>query len=167
MKRASSFIMIVSLELLTLSCRNAIREEEKEDYEFYYYPEKNVYYDVEKKSFFYSLDGAKTWDSIMSTSNKEPATLGEKVIIYSPDNHIYKDNPGHRKLYNGNLYDIPDGLSASAAPEVTERKITKKSVTGTKQKPAEDKPKRGLKKFLEKIFGKHDKKLKVEDSTHQ
>lgn len=171
MKRAVLFIiMIVCIPLFVLSCQSRNQQEEKEGYEFYYYPKKNVYYNVEKKNFFYSLDGGKTWDSIMSSSDKEPATLGEKIIIYSDYTNAYKDNPAHRKLYNGRLYNIVNAEIAltPGAPEVTERKAVKKtSTTEAEPKPEEDKPKKGLKKFLNKIFGKHNKKTTAADSLDQ
>lgn len=72
MKKALLFIIImIVIDLFALSCRD-MQEEEKEDYEFYYYPQKNVYYDVEKNNFYYSLNGGKTWDSITNTSGNDP-----------------------------------------------------------------------------------------------
>ena len=173
MKRAVLFItLVLSLQLFLLACQNNNSEEEKENHEFYYYPKKNVYYDVEKKYFLYSLDGAKTWDSLMSFSDIEPATLGEKIIVYSKDNDVYKDNAAHRKSYNGTLYNIAgaDTAFASATPEVAERKVQRKAVA-VKHEQNEEKPgreevkqKKGLKKFLDKIFGKHNKISKAIDS---
>lgn len=151
--------MVVSLQLFVVSCQNHDSQQDKEDYEFYYFPKKNVYYNVEKKNFLYSLDGGKTWDSVMSATDNEPATLGEKIIIYSDDNAVYKDNAAHRRWYNGRLYNIinADTARASAAPEVTERKVKKRKTTEVKPKPEEEKSEKGLKKFLNKIFGKHKK----------
>ncbi len=173
MKRVVLFIiMLVSIQLFAVSCQNNNPQEEKENHEFYYYPQKNVYYDVEKKYFLYSLNGGKTWDSVMSSPDKEPATLGEKIIVYSVDNNVYKDNAAHRKSYNGRLYNITgaDTAFASAAPEVTERKVQRKTVVvkpeqdEEKPMPEEVRQKKGLKKFLDKIFGKHNKISKAVDS---
>ncbi len=163
MKRVVLFIIIVvGIQLFFISCQSSNTREEEENFQFYYYPKKNVYYNVEKKNFFYSLDGGKTWDSIISVSNKEPATLGEKIIVYSADNNVYKDNAAHRRLYNGRLYNIrnSDTSLASAAPEVSERKVQKR--TGVKPEQEEEKVVRGLKKFLNKIFGKKNKKKEDE-----
>lgn len=154
------------IDLFALSCRD-MQEEEKEDYEFYYYPQKNVYYDVEKNNFYYSLNGGKTWDSITNTSGNDPGTLGKKVIIRSLVEEVYKDNETHRNLYKGKLYNFiyADTALASAAPEVNERKVIKKgNTTEVIPIPEEDKPKKGLKKFLNKIFGKHNKKTTEADS---
>jgi len=160
MKRAVLFlVMFAGIQIFCVSCQSNNLPEEKENYEFYYYPKKNVYYNVEKKNFLYSLDGGKTWDSVMSVSDNEPATLGEKIIVYSADNDVYKDNAAHRKLYNGRLYNIinTDTTATAAAPEVTERKVKKKT-TQSKPQQEEEKVVKGLKKFLNTIFGKHHKK---------
>lgn len=153
-------IIFGSMAIFALSCQNNNNQEDNEKYEFYYYPKKNVYYDLDKKTFFYSLNGGKTWDSSINLSEKEPLTLGEKIIIYSSDYNIYKDNTAHRESYNGKLYNIADTDTAStlAKQEVTERRLIKKSTTEVKPKEEEDKPKKGLKKLFDKIFGKHNKK---------
>lgn len=159
MKRVVLFIILfVSIELFAISCKNNNVQDNKEENEFYYYPQKNVYYDVEKKYFYYSLNGGKSWASSASASNEEPATLGGKIIIYSADNNVYKDNAAHRKLYNGRLYNIIDADTAlaSVAPEVAERKVPKKKTVEVQ--PEEEQPIKGLKKFLNKIFGKHNRK---------
>lgn len=161
MKRILLLIIIfASIELFALSCQNSNVTKDKEGYEFYYYPEKNVYYSLEKKNFFYSLDGGKTWDSIVNPSGNDPGTLGEKVVIKSLAEDVYKSNETHRNLYKGKLYNITAGETgvALSAPEVTERKEAEKSKAESKPKAAEEKPKKGLKKFLNKIFGRHDKK---------
>lgn len=154
-------IMVVSIQLFLLSCQSNNKQDEEEDYQFYYYPKKNVYYNVGKKNFLYSLDGGKTWDSLINSSDKEPATLGEKIIVYSSGNDVYKDNAAHRKLYNGRSYNIigADTALATAAPEVTERKVQKRK---TEVKPKEEEKVKGLKKFLNKIFGKKNKKKEDE-----
>ncbi len=159
MKRVVLFIItFMSLQLFLVSCQSNNPRDEKENYEFYYYPKKNVYYNVEKKNFLYSLDGGKTWDSTVSASDQEPATLGEKIIVYSADYDVFKDNTAHRKLYNGRLYNITgsDITVAPAVPEATERKVQKKA-TAAKPKQEEEKVVKGLKKFLNKIFGHHKK----------
>ena len=144
--------------LFVVSCQSSGSQDVNEENQFYYYPQKNVYFDVDKKTFFYSLDGAKSWDSITNAADKEPATLGEKIIVYSEDSKVYKDNAAHRKLYNGKLINIIDADTAfaSALPEVTERKLQKKKTDD--EKLEEDEPIKGLNKFLNKLFGKHNKK---------
>ena len=151
-------IIIVSTVFFAVSCQGNNSQDVDEENQFYYYPQKNVYFDVDKKAFFYSLDGGKSWDSITNAADKEPQTLGEKIIVYSVDSRVYKDNAAHRKLYNGRLIDIIDADTAfaSALPEATERKVQKKKTDD--EKLEEDEPIKGLNKFLNKLFGKHSKK---------
>jgi hypothetical protein len=75
-------------------------------YKFYYFPETNMYYDVKKRQYIYSVDGGNTW-AIMSRSTDEvPEVLGEKIVLKSRDPNIWLHNPEHRETYNGVLTDI-------------------------------------------------------------
>lgn len=163
MKSVPLFIVIITIQLFALSCQNN-KKGEKKDYKFYYYPQKNVYYDVEKKIFLYSINGAKTWDSVINTSGDDPGTLGEKVTIRSLVKEVYKKNETHRNLYKGKLYNIVslETAVASAAPEVTERKVKRTRSKEVNPFSEEDKVIEGIKKFVNKIFGKHNKKQEEE-----
>ena len=154
-------IIIVSIQIFASSCGN---NNKKENYKFYYYPQKNVYYDVEKKIFLYSINGAKTWDSVINVSGDDPETLGEKVTIRSHIKEVYKKNETHRNLYKGKLYNIVslETAVASAAPEVTERRVQKTRTKEVNPFAEEDKVIEGIKKFVNKIFGKHNKKQEEE-----
>lgn len=164
MKRVSFFIIIiVSIQLFALSCGNN-KEEEKESYKFYYYPRKNVYYNLEKKIFLYSINGGKTWDSVINTSDDDPKTLGEKVAIRSPVKEVYKKNETHRNLYKGKLFNIigVETVVASAVPEVAERKVQRPRTKEVNPFAEEDKVIEGIKNFVNKILGKHKKKQEEE-----
>ncbi|MEJ7676521.1 MAG: hypothetical protein WKG06_01300 [Segetibacter sp.] len=66
---------------------------------------------------------------------------------------MYKDNLTHRKKYNGRLYNIVDSdIALTPAPQGTERKGVKRAVRQSITKTEEDKPEKGLKKFLDKVF---------------
>lgn len=142
--------------MLLLSCKNS---KENEELAFYYYPDKNVYYNPSANIFYYSIDGANTWDSIANNNENELVTLGEKVEVISEKDRIYEDNPAHRKLYKGVLYDVikNDTATLLAVNEVSERKVIKKRKTVVTD-TVEVKQKKGIKKFFDKIFGKRDKK---------
>jgi len=143
--------------ILVVACNG---KEENTGNEYYYYPQKNVYYDVNKQKFYYSVDGSKSWLTFAGTGNTDVSTLGEKVEIYSNDTLIYNDNDNHRRLYAGRLYNlnIANTDLANVAPAaVSERRsIVKKSPAAKEKK--EEKTKKGLGKFLGKIFGKKEKK---------
>jgi hypothetical protein len=129
----------------------------KEGHQFYYYPQRNVYYDPVKKEFWYSLNGAKSWNRFSDSTNAEPRTLGAKVLISSADSEVYKNNESHRKLYAGVLLtiDVKDTSVASPGPEAADRKVIQKKKTITRKKHVDQKPKKGLGKLIDKIFGKH------------
>jgi len=152
-------IIIVSIGLvcLQISCTST---KQKQEVKFYYYPKTNVYFDVVKKDYIYSLNGGKTWAVINNTIDKEPATLGERVVIYSPVDSIWKQNEVHRKQYDGTLYNIiNENNIASVGGIVTEKraavyKSNKARVVTNKPAPRTPKKK---KTFFQKIFGKNKK----------
>jgi hypothetical protein len=127
-----------------------------------------VYYNVASKTYTYSLDGGKTWRNMNSEADKEPSTLGEKIVLTSITDSIWKENEVHRKLYAGKLYDIIDDTTNGAngdnlgavAGKVSERKAVQKgSKTKTRRKAKVEvkEEKRPIKKFFQKIFGKNQK----------
>ena len=133
-------------------------EQPKVDLQFNYYPEKNVYYDSLKKDFWYTLDGAKTWNKFTDPAISDPSNLGRKVIIHATDSQVYKENENHRKLHAGKLFAIRNGDTATSivsnGPEVVERVGIQKKRVVTNRRAAATKPKNGIGKFINKIFGK-------------
>ncbi len=119
--------------------------------EFFYYPQRNIYFDVANSQYFFSLDGGKTWDSLSSRTNGEPATLGNKQILYSDTHAIWNNNQAHLKQYNGHATNIvEEDTVAVNQDEVADRKIKKvKSATTDSNKQPEKKP-----GFFQRLFGK-------------
>src|SRR5665647_3460292 len=72
----------------------------------YYYPEKNIYYDTQQSNYYYSLDGARSWDSMTFKGPGYGTVLGPKVPIKKTGNNIWVNNESHRKEYNGVLLNI-------------------------------------------------------------
>lgn len=128
----------------------------KGELQFYYYPGKNVYYDPSGNYFLYSLNGAMNWKRLNNLSESEPNILGEKIVIYTSDPEIYKENNSHRKLYNGILYAINtnDPSTFNGAEVIEQKKVISKKKATTVQTDEIKKPKSGIGKFLHKIFGK-------------
>ena len=156
MKSAVLFIIVfISSAYLFAGCNNKIDNGNNSDY--YYYPKKNVYYDAGGRRFIYSVDGGNTWSSFTTNENADVVTLGEKVLIEGADSLVYVQNEEHRRLYAGQLYKFNiSSADAGVAATVTERKIVeKKKVIGSPKKA--EKPKKGLGKFFDKIFGKGKK----------
>lgn len=136
------------------------KKEEVAKYKFYYYPGINMYYDVAAGQYVYSLDSARTWNTVNETSQEKPATLGDGIVIYSDVKQVWKQNETHRIQYNGSVFDIPvqEGEVASAGGEVKERKAAKKQVTAEPEEPK----KKGLGKFFNNLFGRKKKKEEQE-----
>jgi hypothetical protein len=142
-------IILVSFLLcgaVILSCDNPSTKK----LEFFYYPSRNVYYDVSNSLYLYSLDGGKNWDSISIKTNKEPATLGVKRIIYSTSADVWKDNAQHVSEFNGQVINITGNDSNSLQNNsVAERKIKKQKAPVMNVPKPEKKP-----GFFKRLFGK-------------
>ena len=130
---------------------------EKKQFEFYYYPSKNVYYDVANNQYTYSVDGGKNWNFFKPASSAEPSALGGKQIIHSDNEQPWKINEIHRKQYNGTLISIADADTVTQTDVITDKKIViKKPKINVEEVPKEEK-KPG---FFRRLFGggkKHKK----------
>ncbi len=154
----ASIILSIGFVTSSISCHD---NKQKREVKFYYYPKTNVYFDVAKKKYIYSLDGGKTWGNISSLSDKEPVTLGKRLIIYSAVDSIWKQNEAHRKQYAGTLYNIidDDNRIASVGSEVTERRFIHKN-SKVRVAPYKASPEKPVKKrtFFQKVFGTNKNK---------
>jgi hypothetical protein len=145
MRQISILVSFLLCGVIILSCNNSTQKK----LEFYYYPSRNVYYDVSNSLYLYSLDGGKTWDSINIKTNKEPAILGNKRIIYSTSADVWKDNAQHLSEFNGQAINITN--NDSSINLVAERKIKKARAAV----PAMNTPKPEKKPgFFKRLFGK-------------
>lgn len=159
MKRTGLYVLIamsIASVVVQLSCNNTSVQQQAT---FYYYPKSNVYFDVAKQVYLYSLNGGKSWEALSINSPNPPATLGDRVVIYSATDSIWKDNEAHRKQYAGVLYNISnDSASASLAGPASERKIAKKYKPQTSVANDNVKKEKPLRRFFNRLFGKRKKK---------
>jgi len=126
-------------------------------FEFYYYPARNVYYDVSNARYIYSLNGGRTWDTLYKKAEAGSPTLGKKEIIYSQVANPWDSNDVHIKRYEGYLLDLPSIDSNTAeAIVVSERKpATKaKSVTASTKDNSENNKSEKKPGFFKRLFGK-------------
>ena len=144
-------IFIVSLS----SCKRSSAPEP----DLFYFPEKNTYYDVTTSSYYYSLDSARTWDSMIYSGADFGAALGTKVPLTKPGKYPWSKNDSIRKTHKGRVLNLLNSRTASIAKADSLSRV--KPVFIPKPKPVvkvkeaeEDPPKKGLKKFFNKIFGK-------------
>ena len=147
MRRIILFLFLSICSGVLLSCDSFTQKR----FEFFYYPAKNIYYDVAGKFYLYSLDGGNHWDSVRATTT-EPTTLGNKEIIYSPTPAIWLQNDAHIKQYNAhiiNISGVDTGLSNQEL--VAERKAKKVRIATNTQATKEPEKKPG---FFKRLFGK-------------
>ena len=159
------FFIVAGMLFICASCTNnkinpPVPAEKK--MEFYYYPKTNMYYDVTNKKYLYSLDSSKTWLSENNESGNIPATLGNKHVIYSNTDSIWMYNAEHRKTYKGRLYHIikVNNDLPSSYKDAREKKRSLKSTTKKTSDKQTDSaaPKKGIRGFFNRLFGKHKKK---------
>lgn len=137
-------LILVSAILVWTSCGQASNA--NAGYDFYYYPAHNLYYDVAKTSFIYTVDGGKNWNYYKSDTSRMPETLGNRIAFNSPVPNAWVNNKEHRIHYNGAASDyIGSGITPlSTHPQV------KTTVAVTSKKEA-------VKKKEDPNWGKKDK----------
>lgn len=133
---------------ITLSCNNFMQQE----FEFFYYPAKNVYYDVTNHMYLYSLDGGKSWDSLSVSAEKAPAIPGSKETLYSTTHEIWVNNPAHIQQYKAQTIDITGRDSTLSQKDIVAERKTKKVTAPVEDKEPEKKP-----GFFKRLFGKKNK----------
>jgi hypothetical protein len=169
MKSSSTFTKVVVFGCILVGFTACKGKEEAKPSEYYYYPKTNMYFDVAKNIYIFSLDGAKTWDTIDAKTQNEPITLGDKIVLYGSSDSIWKDNDAHRRAYKGKLYDVlaDDTTDVPVTTIITEKKIVKKTTPVKKEEEEVQKPRKGLGKFLNKIFGKKKDKKENTDTKNK
>ncbi len=138
-------ILILFLCFNFFACNNTGNAKK---FEFYYYPARNIYYDVTNAEFIYSVNGGKTWDTFKKDLSKDPATLGSREIIYSDSQQPWDSNEAHLKQYNGKLFSVRDEDTTAQANVISDKKIVKKASSANENKK-EKKP-----GFFKRLFGK-------------
>ena len=154
-------VLSISTIMLCAGCA----EKKAKQREFYYYPDMNLYFDVAKNNFIYSLDGGQMWDTIDGRSDNIPTTLGDKIVISYNNDSVWNDNKIHREKYGGYIYNVidDDSTDTAGATMVTEKDLIKKKPATDKKEEEKIKERKGLGKLLNKIFGKKkDKEPKSE-----
>jgi len=153
-----SVLLLLIYILLFFSCKEV--EKSKQGNTFEYYPRVNIYYDIDEKYYLVFDSAQDAWQQKNNLSSEENNLLSKKVVITNPSQPVYKDNDNHRLIYGTVLYSsseelrqkfIEDSLKVASAKKA--KPIRKVDTVAE----AEKKPKRGLKKFFDKIFNKKDK----------
>ncbi|MDB5250954.1 MAG: hypothetical protein JWP27_123, partial [Flaviaesturariibacter sp.] len=132
------------------------RQDHSQGQAFYFYPRANVYFDIEQKEYYAFDSVASSWRRTATLDKELEQALGRRVLIDTPGVPVYRENARHRLIYSAALY---------GSPEELQRKFIEDSLKSVAPKPAPAtaepppvKRKSGIRRFLDKIFGKKDKK---------
>ena len=153
---------VIACALLGVSCKGDTGEAQTG--QVYYFPEKNTYYDTRTANFYYSLDSAKTWDSLKYAGNDYGSALGTSIALDNQPDLPFTVNDSHRKAYNGIILNLVNSRTRLLAgidsvKRVKAARLIKPKEIEVEEQVTEEKPKKGIKKFFDKIFGKNkDKK---------
>jgi hypothetical protein len=122
-----------------------------------YYPKANVYYSADADEYYFYHAEQKAWISTKKLNSSQVASLGDHIDIPHAE-PIWRNNVQDRMIHSVNLYAAPS-LVKNQYREDSISLIPKKKATvpSISKKPAEtpveeEKPKKGLKKFFDKIF---------------
>ena len=137
--------IICFVYLIFVSC-NLITNKK---FQYYYYPSRNVYYDVTNAQFLYSINGGKTWDAFKKDFVKDPATLGTKQVFYSDSPQPWINNDEQVKQFNGKVYNLPEEDTSMQIDVVSNKKIAVKKISVASDSPKTEK-KPG---FFKRLFG--------------
>ncbi|MDO9373069.1 MAG: hypothetical protein Q7T76_01560 [Ferruginibacter sp.] len=158
-------VLMLFLVFVGVGCKSDPTETSGE--EVYYFPEKNTYYDTRTASYYYSLDSAKTWDSLEYSANDYGSVMGARIALKDQPVSPYLKNADHRKAYDGILLNVVNSRTGLLARADSIKKIKPVLVAKPKEtiiaeeeaEVTEAKPQKGIKKFFNKLFGKKkDKK---------
>lgn len=151
------YIMIIACAGFA-ACSNPSATTPQQGSTFYFYPKPNVYYDVERKTYYLFEPSKGAWERRETLDAASLAALGKKVVIDTPGVPVYKDNEQHRLIYSATLY---------ASQEEMRRKFEEDSINSLPKQnpttdtlpttPQEEKHKTKVGKFLDKLFGKKKK----------
>lgn len=155
--------LMLCFVVVIFSCKR--NSSSSKEIDLYYFPEKNAYYDVKTTSYYYSLDNAKTWDSMIYSGINFGAALGAKIPLKKHGRYAWSKNDSIRKVHRGRALNLvntrtlllvrADSLSRVKPIVVVKSKPVEKEEVQKEEEP----PKKGLKKFFNKLFGKKkDKK---------
>ncbi len=147
-------ILILLFPFFLCACDEGKKEERKEEVvllppQYYYYPRANVYFDSANKDYLFLASDGNTWQSAKQIPAAMHSLMDKQAPIENPSQPVWQDNANHKLVYSALLYATPN--------DTVEKKAPPKPVVKTK--PADDssevekKERKGLRRFLDKIFG--------------
>jgi hypothetical protein len=117
---------------------------------YYFYPKANVYFDTVNKDYVFLGNDGRTWTSQKQIPAAMQSLMDKSVFLDSFSQPVWKDNQNHKLIYSAVLYASPADTIEKEEPRVVMQKPAAKTGTDSVEK----KEKKGLRKFLDKLFGK-------------
>lgn len=123
---------------------------------YYFYPKANVYFDTVNKDYLFLGGDGSTWASGKAIPAAMQSMMDKSVLLDTFSQPVWKDNQNHRLIYSAALYAKPEDTIERKPPPPP---VVPKPVDTVK------KEKKGLGKFLDKLFGKKKKKEEKKEET--
>jgi hypothetical protein len=123
----------------------------------YYYPEANVYHDLAEGEYYFYHSEQKEWIATKKISREQESSLGDRIPV-QVNKPVWKNNYQERLIYSISLYGKPSvvrqQLLEDSLKMVPKPKPEVNLTPRRDSLPQPEKPKKGLKKFFDKLFGK-------------
>lgn len=118
---------------------------------YYFYPKANVYFDTVNRNYLFLGSDGQTWTTGKEIPAAMQSMMDKSVLIDSFSQPVWKDNQNHRLIYSAALYAKPeDTIERKTAPPPVAKEPDNKEGDVKKEK-------KGLRKLLDKIFGRKKK----------
>lgn len=160
MKIILALVVLIIIAVIGFSAIKKSSRQEEKDFQgttFYYYPKRNLYYDLDRKRYIFLSEDLKTWLYKKEVSREEQATLGKHSVITNPATPIWKDNGQHKLIYGVTLYTSPENVQKQFFEDSLNSLPKKPTSLAKKNSPENKKDKKhksGIGKFFDKIFRK-------------
>ena len=160
MKTALIIIAGLILAFFAFSAVKPSKKQEQKD--VFYYPKANVYLDLSENEYYFYHSEQKEWIGTKKISSEQKASLGKKVAV-NEVKPAWKNNYQDRMIHSVSLYGSPGQLKKNYQEDslkLFQKNSPSETTSAPEVKegnpPSPEKPKKGLKKFFDRIFGKKD-----------
>ena len=124
---------------------------------YYFYPKANVYYDTVNKDYVFLGGDGGNWTSGKQIPAAMQSMMDKSILLDTFSQPVWKDNQNHRLIYSAVLYASPNDTIEKKPEPIAEKPVTDPDTVEQK------KEKKGLRKFLDKLFGKKKKDKEAEN----
>ena len=161
MKTFIAFLVICLIGYIVYKTISGKDNESNKVKTVYFYPKANVYYQVGTGKYIFFEEEGKAWKLTKDFSEEQKLSLGEKAVIENPPSPVWKNNAEDRLVYSANLYSSPSDLKekfhSDSINSLPAKPVIRRDTTIAKAPVEDQKPKSGLRKFFDKLFGGKDK----------